>query len=126
MSLRLMTSRNGRVGMVPEKAIKGDLVCILFGCSVPVLLRRTEHEEQFTVVGECFLDQCMAGQSFRTERLLGEDILYHIIILGRISRTRVDFYGFECRIWYHRLLRYRYTFASLNHDTIYVVERFER
>jgi hypothetical protein len=36
MSLRLMTSRNGRIGMVPQKAMKGDLVCILFGCSLPV------------------------------------------------------------------------------------------
>ncbi|KAK9773234.1 putative Heterokaryon incompatibility protein [Seiridium cardinale] len=61
MSLRLMVSRNGRVGMVPEKANKGDLVCVLFGCSVPVLLRKSEHGDGFTLVGECFLDGCMNG-----------------------------------------------------------------
>lgn len=63
MSLRLMTSRNNRVGMVPEKSRKGDLVCVLLGCSVPVLLRETEHEGQYINVGECFLDQCMVGEA---------------------------------------------------------------
>jgi hypothetical protein len=63
MSLCLMTSSTARLGMVPEGAMKGDLVCILFGCSVPVLLRRTKDEDSFTVIGECFLDGCMAGEA---------------------------------------------------------------
>ncbi|KAJ2992241.1 hypothetical protein NUW58_g2233 [Xylaria curta] len=56
LSFRLMVSCNGRIGMVSEKAMKGDLVCVLFGCSVPVLLRKSEHGDSFTFVGECFLD----------------------------------------------------------------------
>jgi Heterokaryon incompatibility protein (HET) len=63
MSLRLMISSTARLGMAPEGAMKGDLVCILFGCSVPVLLRRTQDEDRFTLVGECFLDGCMAGEA---------------------------------------------------------------
>lgn len=65
MRLRLMVTRNGVIGLVPEKASKGDLVCILFGCSVPVLLRPCKDcdgEETFTFVGECFLDGYMEGQ----------------------------------------------------------------
>ena len=62
MSMRLMTSRNGRIGTVTRNAMKGDLICILFGCSVPVLLRRVKQQDQFTVVGECFLDGCMNGE----------------------------------------------------------------
>ncbi|CAN8098610.1 unnamed protein product [Discula destructiva] len=58
-SLRLMVTCNGHVGMVPEKAEKGDVVCVLFGCSVPVLLRR--HLDSWTIVGECFLDGYMDG-----------------------------------------------------------------
>ncbi|KAF1850140.1 uncharacterized protein K460DRAFT_422571 [Cucurbitaria berberidis CBS 394.84] len=63
MSLRLMTSCNGRIGMVPQRAIKGDLICVLFGCSVPILLRRTEHKEEFIVIGECFVEKCMEGEA---------------------------------------------------------------
>jgi hypothetical protein len=36
----LMKTESGRLGMVNKRARKGDMVCILYGCSVPVLLRR--------------------------------------------------------------------------------------
>jgi hypothetical protein len=37
---RLMrTESDGRLGLAPEAAQAGDLVCMLYGCSVPVLLR---------------------------------------------------------------------------------------
>lgn len=61
MSLRLMISCDGRFGMVPEKAMKGDKICVLFGCNVPVLLRKSGHEDDFTFIGECFLTECMNG-----------------------------------------------------------------
>lgn len=63
MSLRLMVTCNGRVGLVPENVRKGDLVCVLFGCSVPILLRQScsACEEPFIFVGECFLDGFMDG-----------------------------------------------------------------
>jgi hypothetical protein len=70
MSLRLMVSRNGRIGMVSEQAMKGDLVCVLFGCSVPVLLRKSEHGDSFTFIGECFLDGCMNGSVLEQRELL--------------------------------------------------------
>jgi hypothetical protein len=60
--LRLTISQSGRIGMVLQKAIRADLICILYGCSVPLLLRRSEHDDEFTVVGECFLDGCMEGE----------------------------------------------------------------
>jgi hypothetical protein len=63
MGMRLMTSSGGRLGMAPARAAKGDLVCILFGCSVPVILRRSEHEGSFTLVGECFIEGCMEGEA---------------------------------------------------------------
>jgi hypothetical protein len=30
-------------GLGPEKMLTGDLICIIYGCSVPVVLRRTNH-----------------------------------------------------------------------------------
>lgn len=69
MSLRLMVTADGRVGMVPEKARKGDLVVVLLGCNVPVLLRRssTAEENTYTLVGECFLDDFMYGAGLGEE-----------------------------------------------------------
>ncbi|KAF6826975.1 hypothetical protein CPLU01_09349 [Colletotrichum plurivorum] len=67
MGLRLMSSCDGRIGMIPAKARKGDLICVLYGCSVPVLLRRAEagagvgQDDSFSFVGECFVDGCMDG-----------------------------------------------------------------
>jgi hypothetical protein len=61
MSFRLMVTRNGCIGMAAEKARKRDLVCVLFGCSVPVVLRDSDQGDGFTLVGECFLDGYMDG-----------------------------------------------------------------
>ncbi|KAJ4300998.1 hypothetical protein N0V90_003087 [Kalmusia sp. IMI 367209] len=38
----LVRTEKGRLGMVNEGVEKGDLICILDGCSVPVILRPTE------------------------------------------------------------------------------------
>jgi hypothetical protein len=61
LSLRLMVSCDGRIGMVTEKAMKGDLICVLFGCSVPVLLRKSASRDSYSLIGECFLDGYMNG-----------------------------------------------------------------
>lgn len=70
LSLRLMISCNGRIGMVTERAMKGDLVCVLFGCSVPVLLRKADSGNGFSLIGECFLDGCMDGSTLEQPGLL--------------------------------------------------------
>lgn len=62
MSLRLVVSRRGYLGMASGKAGKGDLVCLLYGCSVPVLLREDEAQGGFIFIGEFFLDGYMNGQ----------------------------------------------------------------
>ncbi|KAK4450946.1 heterokaryon incompatibility protein, partial [Podospora aff. communis PSN243] len=65
MGRRLCTTRGGHVGMAPVRARKGDMVCVLFGCSVPVLLRRWEGgegKEEWEFVGECYLDGFMDGE----------------------------------------------------------------
>jgi hypothetical protein len=36
----MRTRRGGRLGLVPKGAQPGDLICILYGCSVPVVLRK--------------------------------------------------------------------------------------
>jgi hypothetical protein len=61
--LNLITGHSGRIGMASTRAIHGDIICILYGCSVPLLLRKDQEDNDFTVVGECFLDGCMEGEA---------------------------------------------------------------
>ncbi|TKW60062.1 hypothetical protein CTA1_3131 [Colletotrichum tanaceti] len=65
MSLRLMVGCDGHIGLAPKRARKGDLMCVLFGCSIPVVLRRCEAGDGvvdgFVVIGECFVDSYMEG-----------------------------------------------------------------
>ena len=39
--------------LAPVKCKKGDLVCILFGCSVPVLLRKFVNRKAVRTLGKC-------------------------------------------------------------------------
>lgn len=76
MSRRLMTTFGGRIGMAPQKAMKGDIICILYGCSIPMVLRRKWDKNEYTVVGECYLDKFMAGEALELEDV--EERTFHI------------------------------------------------
>lgn len=62
MSMRLCVTEQGTIGMVPQRARKGDSVCVLIGCSVPVVLRRQEGG-LYEFVGECYLQNFMDGEA---------------------------------------------------------------
>lgn len=51
-------------GLGPRRAEKGDLICILFGCSVPVTLRRHDSESCYELIGECYVHGKMEGEAF--------------------------------------------------------------
>jgi len=68
MSMRLMITSCKRLAMIPRGANDGDLICVLYGCSVPVLLRGVEFQENFyTLVGECYVDGLMHGEALSLE-----------------------------------------------------------
>ncbi|TVY82619.1 Heterokaryon incompatibility protein 6 OR allele [Lachnellula suecica] len=53
-------------GLAPEQAQKGDLVCILFGCTVPVILRElkpTGDVPLYQVMGEAYVHGKMDGEA---------------------------------------------------------------
>lgn len=59
-------------GLAPAQSKVGDIVCILFGCSVPVLLRKIETG-YYKLIGEIYLHEMMDGQALvgkATEELL--------------------------------------------------------
>ena len=68
LSRRLMVGKKGFLGMAPEDSRAGDIVCILFGCSVPVVLRQTADRTKFVFIGECFVDGYMSGEAVDNDK----------------------------------------------------------
>ena len=76
----LKRAEKPRFGLGPTKAQKGDLVCILFGCSVPVVLRKieTSHVPAFQLIGEAFIYNMMDGQALN-ENIDPEGTEYRLV-----------------------------------------------
>jgi hypothetical protein len=66
---RLFTLRgwDGRVlyGLAPKKTRNGDVVCVLDGCSVPVMMR--DKGRYWILIGECFVYGIMDGEAVDSE-----------------------------------------------------------
>ncbi|PWY68221.1 HET-domain-containing protein [Aspergillus eucalypticola CBS 122712] len=60
---RLMISSKGYIGLVPPKTQEGDLVCVLFGCSVPVILRK--QGSHYIFIGESYVHGIMDGEAIQ-------------------------------------------------------------
>jgi hypothetical protein len=56
-------------GLAPTRAQEGDLICILFGCSVPVILRKMESQDDpfYFFIGEAYIHGMMDGEAFPKE-----------------------------------------------------------
>jgi hypothetical protein len=48
--------------MAPSTTCIGDIVCVLFGCDIPVVLRKPA-ENHYTFVGECYSHDIMEGEA---------------------------------------------------------------
>ena len=66
---KLITTAKGYLGLGTSLARKGDAICILRGCSMPVILRpvvdgtRCEDATRWTLVGECYVHGIMDGEA---------------------------------------------------------------
>ncbi len=60
---RLVTTKKGYVGMALEAVEPGDVICVLLGCTVPMVLRPAG--DKYQVVGECYLHGLMEGQALK-------------------------------------------------------------
>ena len=58
---RLMISSKGYIGLAPHESQHDDIICILFGCSVPIVLRKVD--EHYVYIGECYVHGIMDGQA---------------------------------------------------------------
>lgn len=59
---RFFVTCNGSMGLAPMRARKNDIVCVLYGCSIPIVLRE-EEKGRFSFIGECFLHGFMDGEA---------------------------------------------------------------
>ncbi len=67
---RFMPTTNGCIGWAPDNIVgalsaqarKGDLICIIFGCSTPLVVRHSARG-QYQVVGEAYVEGIMDGQA---------------------------------------------------------------
>ncbi|KAG0650483.1 Heterokaryon incompatibility protein [Hyphodiscus hymeniophilus] len=65
----LVSKSNNWLGLAPMAAQPEDLICILYGCSVPVVLRPTETiygDRYYQLVGECYVHGMMDGEAVET------------------------------------------------------------
>ena len=60
---RLFITREGYIGTGREDVVAGDLLCVLFGCSVPVVLRETRQEGRYAFVGEAYAHGWMDAEA---------------------------------------------------------------
>jgi len=61
---KFFTSEKGDLlGLCPAAARQGDLVCVLYGCSVPVILRQHEDDGCFELIGEAYVHGKMDGEA---------------------------------------------------------------
>lgn len=60
---RFFSTEKGLLGQAPEKAKKGDLVCVFYGSKVPFVILPVKNE--YEIVGECYVDGYMRGEALR-------------------------------------------------------------
>lgn len=62
-------------GLAPREVRSGDLICILLGCSVPVILRQQANGKQFEIIGEAYIYGMMNGDALggRKQKQLKEE-----------------------------------------------------
>lgn len=71
---RFCRTQEGRLGQVRIEAREGDLFVVIVGAEVPYLLRPTEKEGVYTLIGDVFLLGVMQGEAVRDDRYEEVDI----------------------------------------------------
>ena len=57
----LITTAEGHLGLVPKATEVGDVICVMLGCSIPLVLRQ-KNALRYELIGPCFLDGIMSGE----------------------------------------------------------------
>ena len=63
----MFVTESGMIGTGLPGTMAGDVVCILFGGSVPYILRPTDIEGQYLLIGECYVEELMEGEAMEMD-----------------------------------------------------------
>ena len=78
---RMVTTKKGYIGMALQECQVTDVIFVLFGCSMPMVLRPAgEHgKTTYKIVGECYVHGLMEGEAMQWldsgERIAGEIVI---------------------------------------------------
>jgi hypothetical protein len=67
---RFFKTKHGLLGLGPDSALEGDILCLLFGAPLPFLLRPAEG--RFRLVGECYVHDVNTGKTMEEWKATGE------------------------------------------------------
>lgn len=60
---RLVITEQGCIGKVSGISRKGDVICLLYGCGVPVVLRKHDRGG-YMLIGESYIHGIMNGEAW--------------------------------------------------------------
>ena len=64
---RMFLTDDGMLGTGLPGMLAGDVLCVLFGSDVPYILRPTEAEGQYLLIGECYVRELMKGEAMEMD-----------------------------------------------------------
>ncbi|KAI8649832.1 HET-domain-containing protein [Fusarium keratoplasticum] len=60
---RLLRTQHGRMALGPPGVTAGDVICIVFQCSMPLVLRKDLAKKEFRLIGACYVHGIMDGEA---------------------------------------------------------------
>lgn len=99
---RLILSASERLGLAPESVAKGDLICILYGCSVPVLLRRIQKTDKQMRQEEEVVRELWQRPELEEAAIMIQKVWRQIMLKRRIERSNVGSLPQPTRVFWTR------------------------
>ncbi|EPE32061.1 hypothetical protein GLAREA_12143 [Glarea lozoyensis ATCC 20868] len=59
------TASNGMIGLGPKAMKEDDILCILYGASVPFIIRPKSDGTGYILIGECYVRDLMSGEAVK-------------------------------------------------------------
>jgi hypothetical protein len=71
LNRRMFITQNGLLGLGPRVLATDDMLCFVYGCGVPLILRPTQGD-QYRIVGEAYVHSIMDGEFLPGHNLYNE------------------------------------------------------
>ncbi|KAK2601833.1 hypothetical protein QQS21_004616 [Conoideocrella luteorostrata] len=75
----IAVTNKGHICVLPQHARQGDIMCVLFGCSVPILIRKSDNPKAYTFVGDCYCYGFMDAEAI-VMQIKGELVQQSIVL----------------------------------------------